>query len=555
MGRIRPHLPWIVCFIAACLAVLLPLHLNSSSAAPMSDGLLQALPTTFSGHLGTCDPTYNRAFSVGVVSGTGTNVFYEFQEFTVDLTGVYTLSMTSTTIPDAHASIYRDSFNPAVTLMNIAFVDDDSGSGVNPAFLGVTLDAGVTYILVTSTLNNGLTGSYTWTLSGAGTYTLGTNSITQTCPTATPTITPTQTLTPPPPISFSGDLGTCDPTYNRAFSVGVVSGTGTNVFYEFQEFTVDLTGVYTLSMTSTTIPDAHASIYRDSFNPAVTLMNIAFVDDDSGSGVNPAFLGVTLDAGVTYILVTSTLNNGLTGSYTWTLSGAGTYTLGTNSITLGCSTATPTSTPSSTSTSTDTPTTTATPSVTATSTDTPTGTATPSVTATSTGTASPSATSTSTDTPTGTATPSVTATSTGTISPSATSTSTDTPTDTAISSATATLTETASPSVTSTYVAVTSATVTTTASSTPLPSEPLCTTPLPVGAVQGRLISTVRGLHSPDPRSTTDVFLPAGSSWWIIDTAPGYYRLWIACEATPVWVSAFLVTPNYDDVWQGNPLP
>ncbi|MBK8024160.1 MAG: hypothetical protein IPK19_22685 [Chloroflexi bacterium] len=155
--------------IAAFLVLLLlPLHLNSSSAAPMSDGLSQAVPTTFSGDLGTCDPTYNRAFNVSVVSVAGTNVFYEFQAFTVNLTGVYTLSMTGTTIPDAHASIYRDAFNPAVTLTNIVFVDDDSGPGVNPAFLGVTLDAGVTYILVTSTLNNGFTGSYTWTLSGAG---------------------------------------------------------------------------------------------------------------------------------------------------------------------------------------------------------------------------------------------------------------------------------------------------------------------------------------------------------------------------------------------------
>ncbi len=591
MGRVRSHLPWIVCLIAAFLAaLLLPLHLNSSSAAPMSDGLSQAVPTTFSGALGTCDPTYNRAFNVSTVSATGTNVFYEFQEFTVNLTGVYTLSMTGSTIPDAHASIYRDSFNPAATLTNIVFVDDDSGPGVNPGFLNITLDAGVTYILVTSTLSNGLTGSYTWTLSGAGAYTLGTNSITPTCPTATPTITPTQTLTPPPSISFSGDLGTCDPTYNRAFNVSTVSATGTNVFYEFQEFTVNLTGVYTLSMTGTTIPDAHASIYRDSFNPAATLTNIVFVDDDSGPGVNPGFLNITLDAGVTYILVTSTLSNGLTGSYTWTLSGAGAYTLGTNSILLGCSTATPTSTPSSTATST------ATPSATSTSTDTPTSTTTASATSTFTGTASPSATSTPTETSTGTTTASATstftgtaspsatstptetststATFTGTVSPSATSTSTDTPTatdpststGTASPSATSTLgdittntatsTDTGIASATSTNVTVTSTSVmTTTASATPPPSEPLCTTPLPVGSIQGRLLSLTQGLFSPDPRSTTDVLLPAGSSWWIIDTAPGYYRLWIACAATPVWVSAFLVTPNYDAVWRGSPLP
>jgi hypothetical protein len=76
-----------------------------------------------------------------------------------------------------------------------------------------------------------------------------------------------------------------------------------------------------------------------------------------------------------------------------------------------------------------------------------------------------------------------------------------------------------------------------------------------MGAVQGRMISSTIALWEPNAGSTTDVIIPVGSSWWIIDVAPGFYRLWIACEAQPVWVSAFLMTPNYDSVWQGQPLP
>ncbi len=347
------------------------------------------------------------------------------------------------------------------------------------------------------------------------------------------------------PTTFSGDLGTCDPTYQRAFNTGTLSITGSNVFYEFQTFTIDLTGVYTLNMSGTSIPDGHASIYQNAFNPSSALTNLIFVDDDSGTGTNPAFLNITLNAGVTYILVTTTLTNGMTGSYTWTLTGAGAYTLGANSITLDCSTATPTSTPSSTATPTDTSTSTVSPSPTST----PTDTATPSPTSTSSGTSTP------TDTPT----PSPTSTLSGTPTVTSTPTDTATPSPTSTLSGTSTPTDTATPSPTSTSsdepTATDASSVTATASATSPPSEPLCTVPLPVGSVQGRLLTLTQGLFSPDPRSTTDVLLPAGSSWWIIDTAPGYYRLWIACEATPIWVSSFLVTPNYDAIWHGSPLP
>jgi hypothetical protein len=66
---------------------------------------------------------------------------------------------------------------------------------------------------------------------------------------------------------------------------------------------------------------------------------------------------------------------------------------------------------------------------------------------------------------------------------------------------------------------------------------------------------TLFALYDPDPGAITDVVVRAGTSWWIIDTAPGYYRIWITCDATPVWVPSFLMTPNYDEVWNGAPLP
>jgi len=65
----------------------------------------------------------------------------------------------------------------------------------------------------------------------------------------------------------------------------------------------------------------------------------------------------------------------------------------------------------------------------------------------------------------------------------------------------------------------------------------------------------VFGLFAPDPDALTTVFIPAGTSWWIMDARDGYYQLWITCEGTPLWVSTEFVIPNYDDVWHGAPLP
>lgn len=495
---------------------------------------------SFSGALNSCDPTYNRLFNVGVISVTGTAVFYEYQSFTVSASGVYTLTMSAATIPDGHASIYQNAFNPATPLVNVLAVDDDSGPGVNPAFININLLQGVTYILVTSSLTNGQTGTYTWTLSGAGTFTLGDNNITLTCPTLTPTNTFTPTITPAPPVSVSGQLDTCDPTYNRLFNTTVISLVGSAVFYEIQIFTVTVSGAYTVSMDASTIADAHASIYQESFNPATPLINVVAVDDDSGPGVNPAFNGINLLGGGIYFLVTSTLNNGQTGTYTWTMSGVGEVIVGSSTITLGCPV--PTNTP--TETSTPTPTETPTPTPTVTPTETPSETPSPTPTGTLTETPSATATPTPTDTAESTATPTATFTPSPTLDPSITFTATFTFTATA----------TVDPLATATPTATASATIGATLTPT-LPPPPACPYPLVTGAVQGRMISSTIALWEPNAGSTTDVIIPIGSSWWIIDVAPGFYKLWIACEAQPVWVSAFLMTPNYDAVWQGQPLP
>ncbi|MBK8022275.1 MAG: hypothetical protein IPK19_12795 [Chloroflexi bacterium] len=73
-----------------------------------------------------------------------------------------------------------------------------------------------------------------------------------------------------------------------------------------------------------------------------------------------------------------------------------------------------------------------------------------------------------------------------------------------------------------------------------------CAAGLPSGSVQGRLLETVVGLYEPDAGAATNVTLAGGTSWWIIGAEGGFYELWIACQAAPMWVPASAVGPNYD---------
>jgi hypothetical protein len=68
------------------------------------------------------------------------------------------------------------------------------------------------------------------------------------------------------------------------------------------------------------------------------------------------------------------------------------------------------------------------------------------------------------------------------------------------------------------------------------------------------LISTL-AFYDPTLEATTDVLVPGGSAWWIINAQNGFYEIWIACFAEPVWVLANNMSPNFDEVWQGAPLP
>lgn len=150
-----------------------------------------------------------------------------------------------------------------------------------------------------------------------------------------------------------------------------------------------------------------------------------------------------------------------------------------------------------------------------------------------------------TNTPTGippTNTPVLTSTGTVTNTPALTSTSTAT--NTPVFTATGTLT-----TATNTPLATS---VTSTATPTP---NPACLYPIPLTAVQGRMLVSTLAFYDATLNSTTNVIIPGGSSWWITDARNGFYKIWIACYAEPVWVLASNMSPNFDEVWNGAALP
>ncbi len=120
--------------------------------------------------------------------------------------------------------------------------------------------------------------------------------------------------------SFSGALATTDPTFNRPFTTTSLSGVGTNVYYDVQPFTLTLSGSTNLStdsanFTPTPADDTFLCLYQTAFNPASPLTNLVAIDDDSGPG-SLSLITANLTAGTAYFMVITSYSNGVTGTYT-----------------------------------------------------------------------------------------------------------------------------------------------------------------------------------------------------------------------------------------------
>ena len=105
--------------------------------------------------------------------GAGLTSNYTSLDFQVSATGFYTFTMAATTAYDSMGYIVINPFNPGVCGSGTWVVgDDDSGPTTFEPMLSSTLNAGVTYTLI-STLYSGssitLTNTFQWNVTGPGT--------------------------------------------------------------------------------------------------------------------------------------------------------------------------------------------------------------------------------------------------------------------------------------------------------------------------------------------------------------------------------------------------
>ncbi len=79
--------------------------------------------------------------------------------------------------------------------------------------------------------------------------------------------------------------------------------------------------------------------------------------------------------------------------------------------------------------------------------------------------------------------------------------------------------------------------------------------PLPTTAVVGSFLSDATLYAVPGVAISPTLTIEAGKTAWVtgVDTSGQYYQVMWACSV--LWVDRATMGPNYDDVWQGRPLP
>ena len=153
------------------------------------------------------------------------------------------------------------------------------------------------------------------------------------------------------PISQSSSTSStliAGPTYNRGtgtttYVAATLGAVGSSVYFKTFSFVAPATAAVTFNLTAAslapgTADDSYMALYQNVFNPASPATNFLIADDDAGTGSLSLFTQ-NLVAGNTYIIVVSTYNNNVTG--TFSLLATANIFPGTNSWFLNASGGTP----------------------------------------------------------------------------------------------------------------------------------------------------------------------------------------------------------------------
>lgn len=79
--------------------------------------------------------------------------------------------------------------------------------------------------------------------------------------------------------------------------------------------------------------------------------------------------------------------------------------------------------------------------------------------------------------------------------------------------------------------------------------------PIPDQAVVGAVVSDTVVYFAPQADAATDIVIEAGKTLWVygVDASGAYYQVMLSGKL--FWVPVGTMGPNYDDVWNGTPLP
>jgi hypothetical protein len=74
-------------------------------------------------------------------------------------------------------------------------------------------------------------------------------------------------------------------------------------------------------------------------------------------------------------------------------------------------------------------------------------------------------------------------------------------------------------------------------------------------AAVGVFVVDTHVLWGPDANANTEIILPAGKTAWVLgmDETGAFYKFIWSC--TYLWAPVSALGPNFDDVWNGTPLP
>ncbi|CAF4779182.1 unnamed protein product, partial [Rotaria socialis] len=232
------------------------------------------------------NPTYARPHG----SNSSRNYYYDTFDVTARIPGLYTIVSNSTI--DTYGYLYNGSFIQNFPLWNLAAFDDDS-AGSGQFRLNVYLESFVTYTLVATTFSDNTNGPYTVIVRGPTQV-----SIIRTTIESMPNTT---TLT----SSYTNMLTTNSPTFHRTIDSGLS-------YFQAIQATVLTTGTY--SFKSDSLLDAYGYLYENNFNPSNPRANLLTEDDDSG-GDHQFLMSYPMQYGSEYILVFTTHNPRMTGTF------------------------------------------------------------------------------------------------------------------------------------------------------------------------------------------------------------------------------------------------